>query len=202
MWVVSFPSLIMSLITMASVRNWASLTTNRVLLANLLRVYVFAFTLIFIFTLWLICAMFLTFKVVDDWTVIVILPLLGLPVLIYCIFISSFLTTCLHRLSVCLCFLLGGYHNYAYVSVLCVYDHIPPPVHRSAGVLHLGDIVLHRQSGHGREHHGTRPAGECHGPERRLSVSVLHLCVRHAVHPGHPVHGPGARSGQGVRQAL
>jgi hypothetical protein len=59
----------MGLASMAAVRNWASLTTNRTLLSNLMRVYLFAFFLIFIFTLWLTCATFLTFKKVDDWSV-------------------------------------------------------------------------------------------------------------------------------------
>jgi hypothetical protein len=69
MWVVSFPSFLMGLTSMAAVRNWASLTTNRSLLSNLMRVYVFAFFLIFIFTLWLACATLLTFKRVTDWSV-------------------------------------------------------------------------------------------------------------------------------------
>lgn len=69
MWVVSFPSFLLGLASMAAVRNWASLTTNRSLLSNLLRLYVFAFFLVFIFTLWLTCATFLTFKEVDDWSV-------------------------------------------------------------------------------------------------------------------------------------
>jgi hypothetical protein len=69
MWVVSFPSFLMGLVSMAAVRNWASLTTNRVLLSNLMRVYVFAFFLIFIFTLWLACATLLTFQKVKDWSV-------------------------------------------------------------------------------------------------------------------------------------
>jgi hypothetical protein len=69
LWLVSFPSFIMGLASMAAVRNWASLTTNRTLLSNLMRVYVFAFFLIFIFTLGLTCATFLTFKKVDDWSV-------------------------------------------------------------------------------------------------------------------------------------
>ena len=68
MWVVSFPSFLLSLVTASAVRNWASLTTNRRLLSNLLRIYVFAFFLIFIFTLWLACAWFLTFKKIKNWT--------------------------------------------------------------------------------------------------------------------------------------
>lgn len=63
------PSFLMGFVSMAAVRNWASLTTNRTLLSNLLRVYVFAFFLIFIFTLWLTCATFLTFQKVKDWSV-------------------------------------------------------------------------------------------------------------------------------------
>lgn len=69
MWVVSFPTCIMGLVTAAAVRNWASLTTNRALLSNLMRVYVVAFFLMFIFSLWLACATFLTFRVVHDWSV-------------------------------------------------------------------------------------------------------------------------------------
>jgi len=67
MWVVSFPSLCVGFITLGLVRNWASLTTNRGLLSNLMRVYVVFFFGMFIFSLWLACATFLTFKKVSDW---------------------------------------------------------------------------------------------------------------------------------------
>jgi hypothetical protein len=51
------------------VRNWASLTTNRTLLSNLLRVYLCACLLLWVFTLWLTCVLFLTFGKVKDWSV-------------------------------------------------------------------------------------------------------------------------------------
>lgn len=69
MWVVSFPSFLFGLVSMAAVRNWASLTTNRTLLSNLMRVYLVASFLLFVFTLWLTCVLFLTFRKVSDWSV-------------------------------------------------------------------------------------------------------------------------------------
>lgn len=69
MWVVSVFSFLTGLVTMAAVRNWASLTTNRTLLSNLLRVYLCACLLLWVFTLWLTCVLFLTFGKVKDWSV-------------------------------------------------------------------------------------------------------------------------------------
>ncbi len=54
---------------MFAVKNWASLVTNRNLLASLLRVYMAIFMVIFIFTLWTTCVLFLTFKNLKNWGV-------------------------------------------------------------------------------------------------------------------------------------
>lgn len=68
MWVVSLPSFLFGLVSMAAVRNWASLTTNRTLLSNLMRVYIVVSFLLFVFTLWLTCVLFLMFRGVKDWS--------------------------------------------------------------------------------------------------------------------------------------
>ena len=79
MWVVSFPSFLFGLVSMAAVRNWASLTTNRTLLSNLMRVYLVASFLLFVFTLWLTCVLFLTFRKVSDWSVSGLSHILCIP---------------------------------------------------------------------------------------------------------------------------
>lgn len=67
MWLVSFPTVLISAVTLTAVRNWASLTTNRRLLSNLMRCYMLVFGLMFFFTLWCACVLFLVFQNVDDW---------------------------------------------------------------------------------------------------------------------------------------
>lgn len=54
---------------MSAVRNWASLTTNRSLLSSLFKCYMVAFSLIFIFALWMAVATFKTFIPIKDWNV-------------------------------------------------------------------------------------------------------------------------------------
>eukprot|EP01038_Epipyxis_sp_PR26KG_P012410 gene12410-16644_t len=68
MWLVCFPTMLMSMVSLLAVKYWASLTTNRALLGNLIRMYLGAFLLIFMFTLWCICATMLTFRKVKSWT--------------------------------------------------------------------------------------------------------------------------------------
>lgn len=65
MWLVSFPTFFMGLLSLLAVYYWASLCTNRQLFTSLLRIYFGILALLFIFTLWLICALFLTFKNAD-----------------------------------------------------------------------------------------------------------------------------------------
>lgn len=69
MWCVSLPTVFLGLTTMTAVRYWASLTTNRKLLGSLIRIYVAVFALIFLFTLWCTCVLFLTFSGIRDWGV-------------------------------------------------------------------------------------------------------------------------------------
>lgn len=65
---VAYPSLIFGIASIAAVRHWATLCTNRTLLGNLMRIYVFAFFLIWVLSLWCICVLFLTFRGVNDWS--------------------------------------------------------------------------------------------------------------------------------------
>lgn len=69
MWLISFPTCILSIVNMLAVRNWASLTTNRTLLGGLLRVYLAVCFGMFVFTLWFACALFMTFGHIKDWNV-------------------------------------------------------------------------------------------------------------------------------------
>lgn len=69
MWCISVPSLFMGFVTMMAVRYWASLTTNRKLLGQLFKLYVVAMALIFMFTLWTACVLFLTFSSIKRWGV-------------------------------------------------------------------------------------------------------------------------------------
>ena len=69
LWTVSFPSFLLGVITMVAVRHWASLVTNRNLLASLMRIYMGTCFILFIVTLWCACATFLTFRKVKDWGV-------------------------------------------------------------------------------------------------------------------------------------
>ncbi len=69
MWCVSVPSFFMGLVTMTAVRHWASLTTNRKLLGSLVRIYVAVFVLIFLFSLWCACVLFMNFSKIRDWGV-------------------------------------------------------------------------------------------------------------------------------------
>jgi hypothetical protein len=65
MWLVSFPSFINGLLSLLAVYYWAALCTNRELLTTLLRTYFGILCVLFIFTLWLLCALFLTFGKVN-----------------------------------------------------------------------------------------------------------------------------------------
>lgn len=67
-WCVSFPSFIMGVATMLAFKYWSSLVTNRRLLVDLMRVYTVAMILIFIMAVWMIVAVFLTFRHVKSWT--------------------------------------------------------------------------------------------------------------------------------------
>eukprot|EP01031_Cornospumella_fuschlensis_P030156 gene30156-36428_t len=66
-WCVSFPSFLIGIATMIAFKNWASLVTNRRLLVDLMRIYTAALIIIFILSVWLACAMFLTFRGVNNW---------------------------------------------------------------------------------------------------------------------------------------
>jgi phosphoglycolate phosphatase-like HAD superfamily hydrolase len=65
--VVGYPSVIAGTFTLMAVRHWATLVSNRKLLANLMRIYQFIFLIMFIMTLWLTCAVFLIYRSVKDW---------------------------------------------------------------------------------------------------------------------------------------
>ena len=82
MWLVSFPTFLISFGTITAVKNWASLTTNRRLLSNLMRVYMLVFAIMFLFTLWCACVLFLVFRNVDNWNVRSIVQLLLLRYLL------------------------------------------------------------------------------------------------------------------------
>ncbi len=77
LWTVSLPSFLLGLITMSAVRNWASLVTNRDLLASLMRIYMGTCFILFIVTLWCACCTFLTFSKIKDWGVSLIALLVG-----------------------------------------------------------------------------------------------------------------------------
>jgi hypothetical protein len=162
LWLVSFPSFIMGLASMAAVRNWASLTTNRTLLSNLMRVYVFAFFLIFIFTLWLTCATFLTFKKVDDWSVshyfwsYKFKPLATYYVLnraaiagacFSLLSITVLLSNVYTWLNCCDC-ITGGRHRGADVPLLHLHRHLPHAVPGGRNVLPAAGVLLHRPGGY------------------------------------------------------
>ncbi len=78
----------MGIVTMTAVRYWASLTTNRKLLAGLLKVYMVAHILIFMFALWCACVLFLMFSDIKDWGVSVITMQCNMVGLIHNLFLS------------------------------------------------------------------------------------------------------------------
>ena len=61
-YLVSFPTLFFGFITFKVVQNWASLVTNRELLAALAKLYLLCIFVIFIWTIWLTAVWILTFK--------------------------------------------------------------------------------------------------------------------------------------------
>jgi hypothetical protein len=65
MWLVSFPTWIIGLLSLLAVYYWASLCTNRELFTSLLKIYFGILFFLFFLTLWFICALFLTFKGAD-----------------------------------------------------------------------------------------------------------------------------------------
>jgi hypothetical protein len=62
MWLVSFPTWIIGLLSLLAVYYWASLCTNRELFTSLLKIYFGILAVLFVLTLWFACALFLTFK--------------------------------------------------------------------------------------------------------------------------------------------
>jgi hypothetical protein len=68
-WCVGFPIFLWGIASMAIVRHWASLVTNRKLLSNIMRIYLGIGILEFILSLWCTCVLFLTYRTVKDWNV-------------------------------------------------------------------------------------------------------------------------------------
>lgn len=67
-WLISFPSMLLGVGSMIMIYYWASLCTNRTLLKAILNIYMMINLFFFIFTLWLICALGLTYRVSNiDW---------------------------------------------------------------------------------------------------------------------------------------
>ena len=61
--------MLVGLLTLLAVRNWASLTTNRTLLSNLCRFYMLGCAILLVFALWTTIATFKTFTQVKNWNV-------------------------------------------------------------------------------------------------------------------------------------
>jgi hypothetical protein len=67
-WLISFPSILLGIGSMIMIYYWASLCTNRTLLKAILNIYMMINLFLFIFTLWLICALGLLYRTPNiDW---------------------------------------------------------------------------------------------------------------------------------------
>lgn len=60
--------MILGAVTLMAVRHWATLVSNRKLLANLMRIYQLITFVTFIIVLWTVCALLMTFSKRKDWS--------------------------------------------------------------------------------------------------------------------------------------